>query len=98
MQTYVQHLLKQNADAVVSQLIQERGHFYVCGDISMAAAVGRTLQVSSNMYQPHLVMRRPIVTPLLCVCMYVQNIFEENAAMSTNEAQQYIQSMKVSGS
>nr|QIA61846.1 nitric-oxide synthase [Halichondria panicea] len=41
---YVQHLLKENADAVVHQLIEERGHFYVCGDISMAADVCRTLQ------------------------------------------------------
>ena len=45
LQTYVQHLLKKNADKVVKQLIEERGHFYVCGDISMAADVCRTLQV-----------------------------------------------------
>ena len=45
LQTYVQHLLKKNADSIVRQLIEERGHFYVCGDISMAADVGRTLQV-----------------------------------------------------
>ena len=45
LQTYVQHLLKKNADTVVKQLIEERGHFYVCGDISMAADVCRTLQV-----------------------------------------------------
>jgi len=44
--TYVQHLLKKNADRVVKQLIEEQGHFYVCGDISMAADVCRTLQVS----------------------------------------------------
>ena len=52
---------------IVHQLIEERGHFYVCGDISMAADVGRTLQ----------------------------NIFEENAAMSADEARQLIESMKV---
>ena len=45
LQTYVQHLLKKNAETVVKQLIEERGHFYVCGDISMAADVCRTLQV-----------------------------------------------------
>ncbi len=44
LQKYVQHLLKENADDVVHQLIEERGHFYVCGDISMAADVCRTLQ------------------------------------------------------
>ena len=44
-QTYVQHLLKKNADSIVHQLMEERGHFYVCGDISMAADVSRTLQV-----------------------------------------------------
>ena len=44
IQTYVQHLLKENADKIVNQLIDERGHFYVCGDISMAADVCRTLQ------------------------------------------------------
>ena len=44
-QTYVQHLLKKNADAIIHQLMEERGHFYVCGDISMAADVSRTLQV-----------------------------------------------------
>jgi hypothetical protein len=67
--TYVQHLLKENADSIVQQLIEERGHFYVCGDVSMAADVGRTLQ----------------------------NIFEENAAMSSDEARQLIESMKDNG-
>ncbi|XP_011410183.2 PREDICTED: nitric oxide synthase, endothelial-like [Amphimedon queenslandica] len=67
--TYVQHLLKKNADTIVQQLIEERGHFYVCGDVSMAADVGRTLQ----------------------------NIFEENAAMSSDEARQLIESMKDNG-
>ena len=45
-QTYVQHLLQKNADSIVRQLLEEGGHFYVCGDISMAADVTRTLQVS----------------------------------------------------
>ena len=64
----MQHLLKKNADSIVQQLMVERGHFYVCGDVSMASDVGRTLQ----------------------------NIFEENAAMSGNEARQLIENMKVS--
>lgn len=68
--TYVQHLLKKNADSIVQQLMVERGHFYVCGDVSMASDVGRTLQ----------------------------NIFEENAAMSASEARQLIENMKDNGS
>lgn len=63
----MQDLLKKNADSVVQKLIGQRGYFYVCGDVSMAADVGRTLQ----------------------------NILEENAAMSANEARQYIENMKV---
>lgn len=68
-QTYVQHLLKENADKIVNQLIEERGHFYVCGDISMAADVCRTLQ----------------------------GIFEETAAMSSDQARKLIESMKDNG-
>ena len=67
VQQYVQHLLKENAETVVRQLIEDRGHIYVCGDISMAADVCRTLQ----------------------------SIFEENAAMSSEEARKLIESMKV---
>ena len=44
LQTYLQHLLKENAEKIIKQLMEERGHFYVCGDISMAADVCRTLQ------------------------------------------------------
>ena len=69
IQTYVQHLLKENADKVVNQLIDERGHFYVCGDISMAADVCRTLQ----------------------------GIFEETAAMSSEQARKLIETMKDKG-
>ena len=38
-QTYVQHLLEQNAAQVFEQLVEDEGHFYVCGDVSMAADV-----------------------------------------------------------
>ncbi len=49
--------------------MEERGHVYVCGDISMAADVSRTLQ----------------------------SIFEENAAMSNEEARCLIESLKDRG-
>lgn len=49
--------------------MEERGHFYVCGDISMAADVSRTLQ----------------------------SIFEENVAISGDEARRVIESMKDRG-
>ena len=69
MQTYVQHLLKENADNIVRQLMEARGHVYVCGDISMAADVCRT----------------------------IQSIFEENAAMSSDQARGLIESLKDRG-
>lgn len=65
----MQHLIKNNADKIVKELMEERGHIYVCGDISMAADVCRTLQ----------------------------SIFEENAAMSSEEARRLIESMKDRG-
>ncbi len=60
-------MLKKNAESIAHSLMIDRGYFYVCGDVSMAADVGRTLQ----------------------------NIFEENAAMSATEARQLIENMKV---
>ena len=65
LQTYVQHLLKKNAETVVKQLIEERGHFYVCGDISMAADVCRTLQVC--------------VYARVCVCVCVVIVIRKEA-------------------
>ena len=50
-------------------MMEDRGHIYVCGDISMAADVCRT----------------------------VQSIFEENAAMSSEEARSLIESLKDRG-
>ena len=43
-QTYVQDLLKQDAKNVYQQLVNERGHFFVCGDCTMAEHVFRTLR------------------------------------------------------
>jgi len=45
LQTYVQDLLKKNADEIIELLMESQAHFYVCGDISMAADVYRTLEV-----------------------------------------------------
>ena len=41
----MQDLLKENADMVVKDLLEELGHIYVCGDVSMAASVRKTVQV-----------------------------------------------------
>jgi len=46
LQTYVQDLLKKNANEVIELLMESQAQFYVCGDISMAADVYRTLEVS----------------------------------------------------
>lgn len=42
--TYVQDLLKEDAKNVYQQLVVERGHFYVCGDCTMAEHVFKTLR------------------------------------------------------
>jgi len=47
----VQDLLKRNADMVVKDLLEDLGHIYVCGDISMAASVRKTVQVWSGSVQ-----------------------------------------------
>ncbi|CAG2066316.1 unnamed protein product [Timema podura] len=42
--TYVQDLLIQEAAAVYHKMVVEGGHFYVCGDCTMAQDVHQTLQ------------------------------------------------------
>ncbi|XP_065830378.1 nitric oxide synthase, inducible-like [Oscarella lobularis] len=42
---YVQDQLKQEGEYIMRKLRKENGHFYVCGDVSMAADVGKTLEV-----------------------------------------------------
>ncbi|GAB6030176.1 hypothetical protein CHUAL_005852 [Chamberlinius hualienensis] len=42
---YVQDLLTENASVVFREIYQEKGHFYVCGDVSMAEDVGKTLGI-----------------------------------------------------
>ena len=39
LQTYVQDLLENNALQVFEELVEDEGHIYVCGDVSMAADV-----------------------------------------------------------
>ncbi|XP_054711021.1 LOW QUALITY PROTEIN: nitric oxide synthase, salivary gland-like [Uloborus diversus] len=41
---YVQHILREIADTVYKEVVHERGHFYVCGDVSMAEDVNQTLR------------------------------------------------------
>lgn len=38
-------MLKQEAFDICEKLLSQQGHFYVCGDVSMAEDVCRTLQV-----------------------------------------------------
>ena len=42
----MQDLLRKNADEIVELLMESQAHFYVCGDISMASDVFRTIEVS----------------------------------------------------
>lgn len=41
---YVQHLLRENAIYVCDAIVMNGAHVYVCGDVTMAADVLRTLQ------------------------------------------------------
>ncbi|XP_013793487.2 nitric oxide synthase, salivary gland-like, partial [Limulus polyphemus] len=41
---YVQDVLLEVGSTVFKQIIQEGGHFYVCGDVSMAEEVSQTLK------------------------------------------------------
>jgi sulfite reductase alpha subunit-like flavoprotein len=41
---YVQDQLKQEANYVIQKLLRESGHLYVCGDVSMAADVTKTVE------------------------------------------------------
>lgn len=43
-QTYVQDLVRREAGAVYRKLVQEGGHFFVCGDCTMAEHVYQTLK------------------------------------------------------
>ena len=38
-QTYVQDLMKTQKTSVYNVLVEEKGHVYVCGDVTMAADV-----------------------------------------------------------
>ena len=40
----MQDLLKQDGQALSSKVLTEGGHFYVCGDVTMAQEVGNTLE------------------------------------------------------
>lgn len=38
-------MLKQEAFEICEKILSQKAHFYVCGDVSMAEDVCRTLQV-----------------------------------------------------
>ncbi|KAJ7387220.1 hypothetical protein OS493_004192 [Desmophyllum pertusum] len=59
---YVQDMLKLEAFDVCEKLLTQQGHFYVCGDVSMAEDVCRTLQKSEH--KPPLVSS-PTITVLM---------------------------------
>lgn len=44
MQTYVQDLIEQEFDSLYSLIVEERGHIYVCGDVTMAEHVYQTIR------------------------------------------------------
>jgi len=43
-QTYVQDLIKRNADEVYETLVPKKGHLYICGDVEMADNVVLTIR------------------------------------------------------
>jgi len=47
---YVQDMLKQEAFDICEKMLSQKGHFYVCGDVSMAEDVCRTLQTLLQEY------------------------------------------------
>lgn len=47
-QTYVQDLIKKHANEIYDMLVNKNGHFYVCGDVSMADDVYNSLEVNDG--------------------------------------------------
>ena len=43
-QTYVQHVLMSDGQSIYNQIMLDKGHIYVCGDVAMAADVRKTLE------------------------------------------------------
>lgn len=44
LQTYVQDLIEQEFDSLYKLIVLERGHVYVCGDVTMAEHVYQTIR------------------------------------------------------
>lgn len=42
---YVQDVMLQHSQDIYRDIFQKRGHFYVCGDVSMAQDVSKTLEI-----------------------------------------------------
>jgi len=45
LQTYVQDMIRKEAAAVYQKIVLEGGHFYVCGDCTMAEHVYQMLKL-----------------------------------------------------
>ena len=43
LQKYVQDIIRQNSEQVCELILLNGGHIYVCGDVSMASDVSKTL-------------------------------------------------------
>ena len=43
LQRYVQDVIRQNSEQVCELILLNGGHIYVCGDVSMASDVSKTL-------------------------------------------------------
>lgn len=44
LQTYVQDLIEQEFDSLYNLIVLQRGHVYVCGDVTMAEHVYQTIR------------------------------------------------------
>ena len=64
---YVQHILQEDTETIGEMIYSKNGHVYVCGDVTMASDVSKTLT----------------------------NLLQEYAALSDQEAKDYINKLRV---
>jgi sulfite reductase alpha subunit-like flavoprotein len=50
-QTYVQDLVKKKGSEIYDMLVNKGGHFFVCGDVSMADDVHTSLEVTFTSFE-----------------------------------------------
>ncbi|KAF4518200.1 hypothetical protein B566_EDAN005925 [Ephemera danica] len=84
--TYVQDLIRSESADIYRQVVLERGHFYVCGDCTMAEHVYRTLREiikqHANMSEPEvekymLLLRFPLTLSLFAKLIYFAVIIDD---------------------